>query len=120
MKTKTFFISSCNSVFIADYKDGDGDMVSEYNIKAKISADSAESALMLFIEKQLYFNFCKENINIDDTCGIVYSALVDDENYEASKEEIKKWQKGALRLYSHYSNIKIHELVEVDTLKIAL
>lgn len=120
MKTKTFFISSCNTVFIDDYKDGEGDMVNEYNIEAKISADSAESALMLFIEKELYFNFCKENLQIDDVCGISYNMAVDNDNQEASEEDVKKWQKGKLKLYSHLSNIKITELVEVDTLKIAM
>lgn len=116
METKTFFIKSFNSVFIDNYEEGEGDMVNEYNIKGEISAESAESALMLFVENNLNFNYDKENLQVDDVCGAVYTTLVDNENYEASEEEIKEWRNGKIELYAHYSHIKIFELVKVDIL----
>lgn len=114
MKTKTFLIKSINSVFIDNYEEGEGDMVNEYNIKGEISAESAESALMLFVENNLLFNYDKENLQVDDLCGAVYSTLVNNKNQEATERDITEWRKGEVKLYSHYSKIEVFELVKVD------
>lgn len=110
---KNFLIQSSNSVYAHNYENGAETIVNSFNVVGKISAKSAKSALVLFIEKNMYFNYNNENLQVVDG-NIFYINLVDKENAEASKVEIEEWENGRKKLYLHHAHIKIFELVKVD------
>jgi len=111
---KTFKVTSYHNVFIDNYKQGEGEHVNSYLIKATIDAENVNDAILQYFKKTLYYSFEFKHAYVDDDCNNVlhYSNLVDVDNEEASANEIAKWKQNKLVLYSNNIQVEVHELIQ--------
>ena len=117
---KKFIISSTHEVYKDDYNDGETDYVNGYSLKSKIiNSETTKEAIQKYFEDELYYKFNVDYAYIDHEEDIDaskntlnYSVLVDNENSEASEEEIELWKKDKLELYANNIFLTVHELTE--------
>ena len=117
---KKFIISSTHEIFKDSYTDGQTEYVNGYSLKSKIiNSETTREAIQKYFEDELYYKFnfdyayIDHEENIDASKNTLhYSVLVDNENSEASKEEIELWKKDKLELYANNIFLTIHELIE--------
>ena len=117
---KTYSIKTGHDIYIDSYNEGEGKHVNYYDIKAEVKAENPTQAIEKYFEDTLYYNF---NMNLayiaheedeDQPVNVLhYSVLVDEENAEASVEEVELWKEGKKVLYSNNIYLSIYELVEV-------
>ena len=112
---KTYSIKTGHDIYIDSYNEGEGKQVNFYTLEGEVKADNPTQAIEQFFETTLYYNFNMANAYIDDEIKNIlhYSVLVDEENVEASKNEIELWKEGKKVLYSNNISLYIYELVEV-------
>lgn len=109
---KKYFIKSEHEVNVDTYKDGELENVNYYSLDSFISAENAKQAIENYFKNVLYYDFDFEYSIFED--GILfYSVLVDADNQQATKEQIKVWRMGKSTLYSNNISIKISECTEV-------
>lgn len=111
---KTFKIDSFHSVFIDDYKEGEGENVNNYTQTAEVKAETVNEAIELYFKRTLFYSFDFKNAYIDDENSKVlhYSNLVDEDNSEASESQIERWKQNKLTLYSNTIQIEVYELIQ--------
>ena len=110
---KTYIIDCQHSIYIDSYTDGEIKNVNNFDTDGKYNAETPAEA----IEKHLYslgYNF---NVNYIDTDEeeenkIFYSVLCDEENDEATENQIKDWKKDEKILYSNNMIIYVYELIK--------
>lgn len=77
-----------------------------------ISANTAKEALAKAIKSTFY------DINLDDGAYdrhiFMISILVDEDNAEATKEEVELWKKGEFRLWNLDISISLYKMIEAD------
>jgi hypothetical protein len=111
-----YFIQSSHEIFEYSYNDGEGKNVNFYKNEAQILAPSPIEALEKYTSKVLYYSLDAEDLDHENT-GIFYANfLVDNENLQASPEDVEKWMKGEILLYSDNINFEIYELNKIITL----
>lgn len=96
-----------------NYKNGEGDFCNAWNDKGIVKAKTEEEAIKEIIEKHFYYTYKKENLDYNDNF-INCSWLVNEENVELSKEELKKFKKGSKKAFSSCMYLKIYKLQEVN------
>ena len=113
MINKKYYIKSNHSVFIDDYKEGEGKQVNDYNLSAIISAETPKEAIIKYFDKNLYFSFDIKYIDNDNEGAFYYSNLVDEDNIEANEYEKNLWKEGKKTLYSTNTYLLIYELNKI-------
>lgn len=99
-------------VYETNYKQGEGKFCNSWDDNGIIKAKNHEEVIKEIIEKRFYYTYKKEYLDYDDNY-IGCSWLVDVENQELSKEEIKQFKKGK-KAFSSYMHLKIYKLQEVN------
>ncbi len=109
---KKYFIKSEHEVNIDTYKDGELENVNYYSLNSFITAENARQAIEHYFENVLYYDFdFKYSIFKDGV--LFYSVLVDVDNQQATKNQIKVWKTGKNTLYSNNISVRISECTEV-------
>jgi hypothetical protein len=108
MTTNKYYIESFHSVFIDDYKQGEGKQVNSYNLSAFIEAQNVTEAIKMYFDKELYFSF-----DIKHLYNFTYSNLVDNENLEHNEVDINLWKQGKKTLYANYTQLSIYQLNKI-------
>ena len=118
---KTYFIKTNHEVHIDKFKEGKLDFVNSYNIEAKVKAENPREAIKKYFENELYYEFDFEYAYIpheeeetEEKNTLHYSVLVDNDNNEASKNEVEAWKEDKLTLYSNNIFLTIYELNAVE------
>lgn len=109
---KKFQINSIHTVYVDDFKTGEGDFVNGYTMEATIKAETPMDALKSYFKNELYYNFKDGDLTVDGDY-IDYSILVDTDNAEATPQEIESWKEGKITLYANNISIEIFELTKV-------
>lgn len=111
-----YFIQSSHDVFEYSYENGEGKNINFYKMEAQILAGSPIEALEKYSSRILGYELDAENIDHENT-GIFYANfLVDKDNLQASPEQVEKWKKDEIMLYSDIINFQIFELIQIITL----
>jgi hypothetical protein len=113
---KKYIISTIHRVFVDSYNEGEQEYANGYDIKSNVNAENVREAIEKYFESTLYYKFNFKDAYIDDENKntLHYSVLVDDENNEASEEEIALWREEKKRLYSNNIILTVSELIEVE------
>ena len=111
---KKFKVTTEHTVYEDSYENGQGEYVNSFTIESDQSAENSVEAVKKHYENKLYYSDFKiENAEFeDDEDNLHYSNLVDEDNYEATKEQINKWKKNKLRLYSNTMVFTVYELIK--------
>lgn len=106
-----YYITSEHDVYLDSYKDGELTNVNYYTMNSFIIAESVQKAIEKYFETILYYSF---DIKLSDSeyDKLFYSVLVDAENTEATKNDIKIWRMGKRKLYSNNITLKISECIQ--------
>jgi hypothetical protein len=113
LQTK-YFIKSSHDIFEDSYENGEGKQVNSYRMEAEILAGSPAEALEKYSSKILGFDLDSENLDIDEETGLFWAnILVDKDNMQASIEQVEKWKKDEIALYSDFFNFRIYELTQI-------
>lgn len=111
-----YFIQSSHDIFEDSYENGEGKNINFYKNEALILAASPIQALERYVSRILGYELDAEDIDHENT-GIFYANfLVDKDCYPASIEDVEKWKKGEIMLYSDVINFEIFELTKIITL----
>ena len=111
-----YFVKSSHDIFEDSYENGEGKQVNSYRMEAHILGDSPIEALERYSSRILGYELDAEDIDHENT-GIFYANfLVDKDNLQASPEQVEKWKKGEIMLYSDVINFEIFELIKIITL----
>lgn len=118
---KTYIVKTMHDVYVDDYNEGEGKHVNSYNLKGEIESETPQDAVQQYFDRHLGYNFAMNNAYVphkeeeDAPKNVLhYSVLVDEENVEASKEDIKLWQEGKKELYSNSIYLIIHQTIEAE------
>lgn len=118
---KTYIVKTMHDVYVDDYNEGEGKHVNSYDLKEEVKAETPQDAVQQYFEKHLGYKFAINNAYIphkeeeDAPKNVLhYSVLVDEENVEASKEDIKLWQEGKKELYSNSIYLIIHQTIKAE------
>lgn len=111
---KEYLIKSNHETYVDDYKEGELDFVSAYNLSSQVYAEDIKSAIEWYFNNYLYYDFNYEQLGIDENIEYVwYDVLVGCENYAATEYEIEWWRKGEYRLYNNHIKIELYEVIPV-------
>lgn len=111
-----YYIQSSHEIFEDSYLNGEGKNINFFNNEAQILASSPIQALEKYSSKILGYELDSENLDQENT-GIFYAYfLVDKENFQASIEDVEKWKKNEIMLYSDNITFEIFELNKIITL----
>ena len=113
---KTYKINSIHDIYLDSYESGELEKVNHFTMKSEIKATNPKDAIKKYFEDILCYDF---NINDammseNDKNVLYYSNLVDNDNVQASKNEIEQWEKNKIKLYSNNTTLFIYELKEVE------
>ena len=113
---KTYLIKSTHDVYVDSYTQGEIENVNFYTNEKRITANNSKEAINKYFESTLYFSFefNNEQMNEDYKNILHYSNLVDDDNFEATHEQIELWKEDKIKLYSNNTTLEIYELTEVS------
>jgi hypothetical protein len=114
MTTNKYYIDSSHFVFIDDYKQGEIEYTNSYSLNAFIEAENVTEAIKKYFNTVLYFSFDIKNKHIDEQGDLHYSNLVNNENEEATHEQIELWKQGKETLYSNNTYLSIHQLNKIS------
>lgn len=108
---KTYVIDCQHSIYIDSYTEGETKNVNNFDTDGKYNAETPTEA----IEKHFYslgYNFNANYIDTDEEeeNKIFYSVLCDEENNEATENQIEDWKKDEKILYSNNMIIYVYEL----------
>lgn len=110
---KTFKIESEHDVYIDSFTEGEGDAVNSYNISEEIKANNVKEAIEKYFDSVLCYAF---DFSFAGTYEgrLEYSTLVDEDNSEASENQIELWKKDDVTLYANNISIVAYELVSIN------
>ena len=110
----TYIIKTSHEIEKDSYNDGLLNHVNNYYLKYEIKANSPREAIQKYFEYYLYFTFDFEAAYIlhekeenEATNVLFYDVLVDEENNEATEDQIKLWKKDKLTLYNNRIHLEI-------------
>jgi hypothetical protein len=109
-----YLIKSYHKIYVDDYNEGESDFVSAYNLSSRIYAEDIKSAIELYFNNYLHYDFNYEQLGIDENIEYVwYDVLVDYENDAATDSQINRWRKGEFKLYNNHIKIELYEVTPV-------
>jgi len=112
---REFNVKSYHTVFVDDYKEGEGEQVNYYPLDATITAETAKDAVIEYFAEHLYYSFDYGRAELSECgCFIQWGNLVDADNSEASESQIERWKKGEEKLYSNRIEVSAQLMMPVD------
>lgn len=111
-KLNKYLIKAYCSVYEEFYKEGEGNNVNNYNIEKTIIAENAKKVLSIFFDEKLFYKFDYKCLDLEDlkSTDFYYTVLINKNNEEATKAEIKLWKNNKFNLYSCNICINIYKL----------
>lgn len=111
---KEYLIKSNHETYVDDYKEGESDFVSAYNLSSHVYAEDIKSAIEWYFNNYLYYDFNYEQLGIDENIEYVwYDVLVDYRNDPAAESQIERWKNGEFKLYNNHIKIELYEIIPV-------
>ena len=111
-----YFIQSSHEIYEDNFIFGEGKQINFFNNEAQILANSPIQALERYSSRILGYDLDAENLDHENT-GIFYANfLVDKDCFPASIQDVEKWEKEEILLYSDNINFEIYELTKIITL----
>lgn len=112
---RNFNIKSYHTIFVDDYKEGEGEQVNYYTLDAVIGAETAKQAVTEYFAEHLNYQFDIDKSELSE-CGkyIQWSVLVDADNAEAIQNEIDLWKNGTIKLYANRIEVSAELMMQVD------
>ena len=118
METKelnTYKVTSAHDVYVDSYENGEEDYANSYSLSSEIMASNWRDAIKKYFSNYLFFEVNLNDGYIDDDSNTFhYFNLVDDDNMEASDNEIEQWKENKLTLYSNHTEITVYQLIEIN------
>lgn len=87
-----------------------GDIINEYSSQTIVYANNMKEAIKEAFQKELLHDINFNNIE-DDEGNLYYGMLVDNENVEATKQEVKDWKQGKIKLYNDNIQISCFKMI---------
>lgn len=112
---KKYYIESEHNIYLDSYKLGELEFINSYDIKEFIFTDNPKKAIEKFIDLVLYYSIDIDEIDIEEG-NFQFCILVDEDNLQATIEQIELWKNEQIKLYSNVINLKIHELNQITNL----
>ena len=98
-------------VYVDSYEHGELEYANSWDVIGEVVAESPLEAIQGMMEKHLYYDFCPKHLSAeDDMCS--YTVMVDNDNAEADGNDIAKWKKDELKLYSANISFGVYQLTE--------
>ena len=120
-KNKKFYFTVNATIYKDDYKEGQGDQVSFWQVNELIDAPTLDLAIEKLFETTLYFSYEKELSQTNDGDAEIknileYSNLVGEDNNEIleNSKHYQAWKEGKAVLYACDLSIEIFELNAVN------
>ena len=110
---KTFKIESEHNVYIDSFTEGEGVAVNSYNISEEIKATNVKEAIEKYFQSVLFYGFDFSLSGVEQGY-LYYTVLVDEDDIEASKNQIELWKKDEVTLYANNISIVAYELTPID------
>lgn len=108
-----YYITSDHDVFEDTYNEGfDHHCANSYQLEKVVSDIDAANALENYIRNVLGYNFDYDDLSMQDD-NILFDVLIDEHSLQPSNDQIKKWQKGKLKLYTDCISFKVYSLTEL-------
>lgn len=102
-----YLIESRHEVFEDNFEEGEGELITEYNISSMIEAESAVDAIEIYFKSTLGYTFEISTVGFEDeeliNCVLVDKTLVEVFNDEP---DYKRWEDGEINLYNNYIYLK--------------
>lgn len=110
---KKFVVTAHHEIYEDDYNEGELDFTNSYSDKIEVAAETAKQAIEKYFE-QNYFEFNWDYCQIDEeaTQYVHYTNLVDEQNCQADKADIKLWKRGERKLYANHTTVSCYEVPE--------
>lgn len=110
----TYIIKTSHEIEKDSYNDGLLNYVNSYNLKYEIKANNPREAIQKYFEEYLYYTFdfkaayiLHEEEKGEATNILFYDVLVDEENDQATENQIELWKKDKLTLYNNRIHLEI-------------
>lgn len=110
----TYIIKTSHEIEKDSYTDGLLNYVNSYNLKHEIKANNAREAIQKYFDEYLYYTFDFKSAYIlheeekgEATNILFYDVLVDEENDQATENQIELWKKDKLTLYNNRIHLEI-------------
>ena len=101
-----YVIQTLHTVYNNDYENGEGEVISNFADDVELLAASLDQAIEKYFADHAFYNYDKKFADIDD--GILnYTVTTDDNDDEATEEQLIEWKSGKLDLYYHNIRIKV-------------
>lgn len=110
---KKYLIHADNTIHKFDYELGELDFINEYQIKEFIDAETPKDAISRFVKNGLCYSFDIDEMETDEFGNFYFDILTDENNYQASIEDLELWKKGEYTLFNDYVRLKIYELSQI-------
>jgi hypothetical protein len=108
-----YYITSDHDVFEDVYDEGFvGQCANSYEMESIITDIDPANALENYIRNVLGYNFDYDDLSMQDD-NILFDVLVDKDSLQPDNDQIKKWQKGKLKLYTDCISFKVYSLTEL-------
>jgi len=111
---KTYIIKTSHEIEVDTYNEGLTNYVNSYNLKIEIKAATPREAIQKYFDEYLYYSFDIKNAYIlheeeenEATNVLFYDVLTDEENNEATENQIELWKKDKLMLYNNRIHLEI-------------
>lgn len=101
-------------MYVDNYNNGELEKIHSYKLDAQIEAKSPLAAVQKYFADVLFFSFDIDKAGTEEADAIHYSNLVDEDNSEANKNDIKLWEEGKVVLYSNNSITEVSEIVKCN------
>ena len=111
-----YYIKSWHDIYEDSYQQGLGKMTNHYEMNGIIEADSTVEALELYGQKVLGYEYDEHELNVTDDV-ISCDVLVNEDCMEATADEIRRWEKGKLKLYNDWIVFEIHKMEKIINLE---
>lgn len=110
---KVFKIVSTHDVYEDSYNEGEGKHANYYTNSAEIKKETVEEAIKEYINNHLCYEYSERLIHKEDNV-LHLTVIVDNDNLQPSKDEIKQWEEGKIKLYANNIAIEVYEVVRVS------
>jgi hypothetical protein len=111
-----YFIRSSHEIYEDSYIHGEGKNINFFNNESEILANSPIQALEKYSSRILGYDLDAENLDHENTGFFYANFLVDKDCFPAPAEDVEKWKKEQIMLYSDNINFEIYELIKIITL----
>lgn len=111
-----YFIQSSHEIYEDSYIHGEGKQINFFNNEAQILARSPIEALERYSSRILGYDLDAENIDHENTGNFYACFLVDKDCFLACPNDVEKWKKNEILLYSDNIIFQIYELKKIVTL----